>query len=465
MNQSETISTYNKVLQINLDASKYGTFAEIGAGQEVANWFFRVSATAGTMAKSTSAYDMTMSDEIYGKAKRYVSRERLLAMLSHEYSLLEQRLTEDRGADSTFFAYCNTVRARGYKDTGECHGWMGIRLQLRPGSPPSEILIHVRLLDKENVDQMDALGALGVNLIFAAFYYRDNLKRFVESLVENITPGSVEIDMLKFLGEGFRFVDNRLCTLQLVQSGLTDAAMFLPNGEVVQPAEALYKRPISLIRGSFDPVTHLHLDMLEQTKKHFCSELDEKQQDRAIEICEISMNNLLRDSGEDMDHVEFLDRADGLQALGKTVLISRCFEFHRIAAYLSRYTNAPIGIALSIGLLNELFKEKWSQNLDGGILESFGRLFKHELSLYVYPWKNRRNGELVTAERFLVKDHLKHLYQYLLQNNMIRSLECRDESLLKYTSRDVQSMIEAGDDTWKELVPEEAHKAALHNRE
>jgi len=462
MSKHEIISTYNKALQINLDPSKYGTFAEIGAGQEVANWFFRASATAGTMAKAISAYDMTMSDEIYGKATRYVSRSRLISMLDHEYSLLEQRLTEERGADSTFFSYCNTVRARGYKDTGECHGWMGIRLQLSPCTPPSEILIHVRLLDKENVDQMNALGALGVNLIYAAFHYRNDLKRFVESLIENITPGSAEVDMLKFLGEGFRFVDNRLCTLQLVQSGLTDAAMFLPSGEVVQPAEALYKCPISLIRGSFDPVTHLHLDMQQQTQKRFFADLDQNQQERAIEICEISMNNLLRDGEECIDHVEFLDRADALQALGKTVLISRHFEFHKIATYLSRYTNGPIGIVLSIGLLNELFKEKWSQNLDGGILESFGRLFKHELSLYVYPWKNRSSGELVTAESFRVPNHLKHLYQYLLQNNMIRSLDCGDETLLQYTSRDVQNMIQAGDATWKQFVPKEAHKAALH---
>ncbi len=462
MNSSDAASTYSKALQINLDPSKYGAFAEIGAGQEVANWFFRASATAGTMAKATSAYDMTMSDEIYGKAKRYVSRERLIAMLDHEYSLLEQRLSEERGEKSTFFAYCNTVRARGYKDTGECHGWMGIRLQLKPGGPASNILMHVRLLDKENVDQMDALGTLGVNLIYAAFFHRNNLQNFVESLVDNIKPGSVEVDMLKFRGEGFRYVDNRLCTLQLVQSGLTDAAMFLPDGEVVQPAEALYKRPISLIRGSFDPVTHLHLDMLRQTRESFRAELTEQQQEDAIEICEISMNNTLRDKGEDVDHVEFLDRVGALQALGKTVLISRCFEFHRIAAYLSRYTSGPIGIVLSIGLLNELFKEKWSQNLAGGILESFGRLFKHELSLYVYPWKNRNTGELVTAENFTVAESSSHLYRHFLENNMIRSLECSDETLLTHTSRDIQRLILSGNDSWKQHVPKEAHKAAKH---
>jgi len=314
-------TTEEKVLEINLDPAKYGTFAEIGAGQGVADQFFRVSATAGTVAKAISAYDMTMSDEIYGKCSRYVSRERVKSMLDHEYSLLEERLHEERGDKSTFFAYCNTVRARGYKDTGECHGWMGVRLQLRPNEEPCDILCHVRLLDQE-------------------------------------------VDMLKFLGDGFKYVDNRICSLQLVQSGLTDAAMFMPDGEVVQPAEVLYKKPIALLRGSFDPVTELHLDMMKRTKDKFNERLDETQRDRYIGICEISTNNLLR--GDVVDHVEFLDRADALQALGKTVLVSRCSEFHRMATYLSRYSNQPIAISLSIGLLNELFKEKWSENLAGG---------------------------------------------------------------------------------------------------
>ncbi len=460
ISDKEAKSTYDKVLRINLDDAKYGTFAEIGAGQGVAEWFFKASASAGTVAKTISAYDMTMSDEIYGKCSRYVSRERVLSMLDHEYSLLEERLSEQRGDSSTFFSYCNTVRARGYKDTGECHGWMGVRLQLRPNEEPCDILCHVRLLDKENVDQMDALGTFGVNFIHAAFYHRDNLENFVNSLMDGIHSESVEVDMLKFLGKGFRFVDNRLCSLQLVQSGLTDAAMFMPDGEVVQPAEVLYKRPIALLRGSFEPVTNLHLDMMEQTKKEFYKHLDEVQQGRYIGICEISMNNLLR--GNLVDHLEFLDRADALQALGKTVLISRCPEFHRIATYLNRYTNQPIAISLSIGLLNELFKEKWSENLAGGILESFGRLFKNELSLYVYPWKNRQTEESVTGKTFKVADDLQHLYQYFLHNEMICDVECGDEELLRYTGRDIQKMIKNGDANWKNYVPAVAHKAALH---
>ncbi len=460
ISDKEAKSTYDKVLRINLDPAKYGIFAEIGAGQGVAEWFFKASASTGTVAKTISAYDMTMSDEIYGKCNRYVSRERVLSMLDHEYSLLDERLSEQRGDTTTFFSYCNTVRARGYKDTGECHGWMGVRLQLRPSEEPCDILCHVRLLDRENVDQMDALGVFGVNLIHAAFYHRGNLEDFVNSLMDGIANESVEVDMLKFLGKGFRFVDNRLCSLQLVQSGLTDAVMFMPDGEVVQPAEVLYKRPIALLRGSFEPVTNLHLDMMEQTKNEFFNHLDEAQQGQYIGICEISMNNLLCDSF--VDHLEFLDRADVLRALGKTVLISRCPEFHRIATYLNRYTNQPIAISLSIGLLNELFKEKWSKNLAGGILESFGRLFKNELSLYVYPWKNRKTNESVTAKTFKVDQDLQYLYQYFLNSDMIRDVECGDDDLLTYTGRDIQKMIKNNDDEWRNYVPMVAHKLALH---
>lgn len=462
MKTKEVMSSYNKALRINLDQSKYGTFAEIGAGQEVVNWFFRASGTAGTVAKSISAYDMTMSDEIYGKAKRYVSRERVTSMLDHEYDLLIERLSEERADSSTFFTFCNTVRARGYKDKEECHGWMGVRLQLKPGGAPCDILCHVRLLDDENMDQMEALGIIGLNLIYAAFYHRGDLPRFVESLIDNLTTGRVEVDMLKFLGEDFKFVDNRLCSLQLVQSGLTDAAMFTPAGEVVQPAEVLYKKSVALLRGSFDPVMNLHLDMMSQTKESFCKDLSDEQQDNFLSLCEISLNNLLRADGGDIDHVKFLDRADALQALGQTLLISSCPEFHRIAAYLSRYTREPIAIILSIGLLNELFKEKWSENLDGGLLESFGRLFKHKLGLYVYPWKNRKDGEVVTAETFKTSEQVKCLYQYFRQNKMIHSVEFGDEALLDYTSRDIKKMIAEGGEEWKAFVPEVAHKAACH---
>ncbi len=447
-------STYDKALELNLDPLVYGTFAEIGAGQETANCFFRASGTAGLVAKTISAYDMTMSDAIYGQAERYVSAARLASMLDHEYSILLERLAPKRGKDTTFFAFCNTVRARGWKDSGECHGWLGIRFQMRPGDEPSDIVLHVRLLDGRTIDQMEALGTIGVNLIHAAFRHRGHLKKFVESLVDNLASGRVEVDLLKFTGHGYGFFDNRLCALQLVESGLTEATMFLPDGEVVQPAEALYRHPVLLLRGSFDPVMNVHLRMLEQAREGFVGSLDEADRPSAVELCEMSMQNLLR--GCVVDPVDFLDRADALQSLGKAVLLSRCAEFHRIAAILHRYTKKPIGIILSIGLLNELFKPKWSENLAGGLLESFGRLFKEGVTLHVFPWKNRRNGELVTAETFRAPDDSVHLYRHFLANDRILAIPCEDDYSLSYTGRDVCRMIRAKDERWRQLVPEKA---------
>jgi hypothetical protein len=451
-------STYDKALELNLDPQVYGTFAEIGAGQETVNHFFRASGTAGLVAKSISAYDMTMSDHIYGRCARYVSQERLVAMLEHEYDILLERLAPARGESTTFFSFCNTVRARGWKDSGECHGWIGIRYQLKPGDPPSDIILHARLLDVESLGQMEALGILGTNLIHAAFRQRGHLRRFVEALTDNLAPGRVEVDLLKFSGNGYGFFDNRLCALQLVESGLTDAAMFLPDGEVVQPAEALYRRPVLLLRGSFNPVMNLHLAMLERARDGFHTLLATEDRGREIELCEISLQNLLR--GEGVGPMDFLDRADALQALGKAVLISRCPEFHRIAAFLSRCTNRRVGIILSIGLLNELFKPKWSANLAGGILESFGRLFKEGVSLHVFPWKNRISGEVVNVDRFRAPADSVHLYEHFVENHRIVGIAAADEEIPTLTGRDVCRMILANDASWRNYVPELAWKMA-----
>ncbi|MFT4901869.1 MAG: hypothetical protein ACI81V_001147 [Lentimonas sp.] len=451
MPEKEIDHTKDKALAINLDAKRYGVFAEIGAGQETANWFFRTSGSAGTVAKTISAYDMTVSDVLYGKTARYVSQSRLQSMLKYEYSLLEERLATARGDTTTFFSFCNTVRARGYLDSGECHGWLGIRFQLKPHAQPCEIVLHLRLLDESNADQMEALGKVGVNLIFAAFNHLDSLQKFVESLADGLTVGRFEVDMLRFSGEEFRYVDNRLCALQLVQSGLTDAAMFNKDGEVVQAADELYKRPIMLLRGSFRPVLKLHLDMIEQAQAVLSGLLSDEQNQRAMELCEISTNNLLH--GGQVDHEDFINRADALQALGKTVLISRSAEFHRIATYLSRYTAEPIAIILSIGLMNELFKEKWSEKLPGGILESFGRLFKNGVQLFVYPWHNTNSKELVTAENFKAPKNWQHFYQHLMENKLIRSIGVGDPALLAMTSRKTLKLIESGEPGWEQWIP------------
>ena len=417
MSSKALAQTQDKALQLNLASTIYGTFAEIGAGQETANWFFRASGAAGTVAKTISAYDMTVSDTLYGPVKRYVSEERLKGMLDYEFTQLVNRLGPQRGKDTRFFAFCNTVKVKGYRDNGPWHGWIGVRFQLKPEAKPSDLIIHVRLNDPDHDRQMKDLGILGVNILHAVFFKRDRLEEFIESLVDNLDPRLVEIDVVRFEGHGFSMVDNRLFALQLVQSGLTPATLFLANGQVAQAADVLYKRPIVLMRGSFNPVCNLHLEVMAQVKKTFLSHINETQADRCMEICEISMNNLLR--GDDVDHLEFLDRADSLKALGKNVLITKMARFDNLSGLLARYTREPIAIALSIGLLNELFKEKWTEDIPGGILESFGRTFQNKTRLYVSPWLNRKSGEFVTARTFRAPEQYVHLYQHFLANGLV----------------------------------------------
>lgn len=460
MRSKSIVLTQEKALKINLDLGVYGAFAEIGAGQETANWFFRASGAAGTVAKTISAYDMTVSDTLYGQAKRYVSLERLKGMLDYEYNQLINRLGEKKGKNTCFFAFCNTVKVKGYKDNGPWNGWIGVRFQLKPEAPPSDLIVHVRLNQQSHDAQMHDLGILGVNILYSLFYKRDQLEDFIKSLVDNIEPGALEIDVLKFEGYGFSMVDNRLFALQLVKSGLARATLFLPNGEVAQAADVLYKRPIALLRGSFNPVCNLHIEIMKQVRRTFISSLPEELKDKCIDLFEITMSNLLR--GDNIDHLDFLDRADSLQTLGKTVLITNLPRFYSLSELLGRYTNAPIAISLSIGLLNELFKEKWFSDLPGGILESFGRTFQNKTKLYVSPWLNRKSGEFVTARTFRSPEGYHHLYQHFLENNLVIDVPFFNEKLMRYTPRDIQKMIIDGDGQWKEFVPVEAQPFSTH---
>ncbi len=452
MVESVRPSTAEKALAINLDPSKYGTFAEIGAGQEVANWFFRTSATAGTVAKAMSAYDMTFSDSIYGECGRYVSRARLLQMIKHEYGILIERLSLTKGEDSTFFAFANTVRAMPFKGGGECHGWLGIRLQLAPLSEPHDILIHVRMLDEENLDQMEALGIVGVNLIYAAFFYRDNLGMLTRSLMDDLSRKRIEIDMLKFDGPGFGHIDNRLCALELVDCELTDAAIFKPDGEVVQPNEVLYKKPILLIRGAFNPVTNVHLDMLEATRKDFSNGLPAKNE--YLEIMETTMDNLL-ETGH-VDKEEFLRRADTMQALGKTVLISRFAEFYSLTSYLARYTTQPAAIVLGVHLLQQIFEDKWYEDLPGGTLEALGKLFKKNVKLYIYP--GEQEGTVTTVADAPIPEHLHGIFNHFIEHQHIIGVDCSCPELLPYSPSDIRELQHDNEPKWKELVPKEVWK-------
>jgi len=469
----DLLTTHRKALRINLDATKYGTFAEIGAGQEVARVFFQAGGASGTVAKTISAYDMTFSDAIYGKAPRYVSQERLLLMLDHEFELLHERLAKSRGTQTQFFVFADTVSARNFAGTNEQHGWMGVRFQPAPCAEPSEIVLHVRMSDKEAILQQEALGIVGTNLVYAAFYYRHDPRRFIASLLDHLNPARIEIDMLEFRGPEFAHIDNRLTSLLLVHYGLTNAVMFGPGGSVLQPSEVLHKKAILVERGSFRPVTHVNVDMLNCASEMFQKEpLIEGRE--VVVLTEITVLNLLA-SGE-FDSADFLSRVDLLGAIGFTVLISNYSEFYRLTAYFRRYTKEMIGMAMGITNLLEILNEKYYDNLEGGILESLGRLFRHSVKLYVYPMlrepyeryiatgqtsgpipshaESSTDAETVTAQNIQVAPHLRNLYAHLYENRYLECITSYNPDTLHIFSREVLRRIQEKDPTWETLVPD-----------
>ena len=454
MNAEMEIGTNKKAFQINLDIKRYGTFAEIGAGQEVARRFFQVGGAAGTIAKTMSAYDMQFSDAIYGPTDRYVGRARLGTMLDREYRLLIERLDEKFGDERTFFVFADTVAARSFKQHNESHGWLGMRFQSEPRSEPSQIIIHVRMLDEANIDQQEALGVIGVNLIYGAFNLQQP-EKLIASLQENLDPHRMQVDMIKFSGPAYQAVDNRLMSLQLVSQGLTNAVMFTADGETVQPAEVFYKKSIIVERGSFRPVTHATNDMLEGARSIFLSRPGEKEEELVV-LMEMTLQNLLSDG--QLNHADFLARVDILGSLGRTVLISKFGEYYRLAGYLSRYTNKPIALVMGVPSLDEIFDEKYYLNLEGGILEALGRMFKGGLKLLVYPVEDEQTGTLITAKQLEVAPNLRHLYQYLIDNGFIQEIQSFHREYLKIFPSDVLAKMRAGDPTWETMVPPEVSR-------
>ena len=454
------LDTHQKALAINLDDGKYGTIAEIGAGQETARWFFQVGGAAGTIAKAMSAYDMKFSDSIYGSCQRYVSRDRLQSMLNHEYKLLNERLGESRGSTSAFFAFANTVAARSFSQKQDGHGWLGIRFQTEPGEEASQIDLHVQLKGQENIQDQETLGLLGVNLIYAALHLHDDPDVLLASLLDGLSTDLLAIDMIDFYGPAFENVDNRLMALRLVQLGLSVAAMFQADGKVVQPAEALYKKAVLVERSRFRPPTNLTMNLLDCAYKAFCRESDINPED-VIVLSEMTLHNLAE--GENIDVEDFLHRADILCALGKHVMISGYGEFYRLAQYLSGYTHMPVGVALGVPTLEQIFDEKYYQNLQGGILESFGRLFRNDLRLYVCPALNDETGELTTVHNLNIQQHLRHLYLHLLENGYIKELVAIDQSQLAIFSHTVLEKIRNGESDWEIMVPSKVAKI-IHDK-
>jgi len=449
-------ATHKKALAINRDESRYGTFAEIGAGQEVARWFFRVGGAASTVAKTMSAYDMTFSDAIYGPAEQHVSRQRLITMLDHEYHLLIERLGSKRGERSSFFVFANTVKAKGFRGEGNYHGWMGVRFQAQPGGSANDVIVHFWLHDQSNLDQQEALGIFGVNLLYGSAYHHHDPKLIIQELMDGLNPERIEIDMLEFRGSTFNGLDNQWVNLELVKRRYTSSAIFAPDQTVHQAAELLYRRPVIVSRGSFRPIFKGSLDMVHQGVQRFRQIIPEEAGE-PLEIMEISLTNL-RD-GESFDTADYLARIDLLSQLGKTVMVSNRPEFHSLAAHLRRNTKKPIGLVLGASLLEEIFDERYYENLDGGLLEAFGRLFKRDLTLFVYPVIESHTNRVKRAKDIIIPKNLSHLLSYLLHCQSIIDLEVPEKEVTIVDKQiDVVTLIANNDHSWEKLVPEAVFK-------
>jgi hypothetical protein len=439
-----------KALNINLDAARYGTFAEIGAGQEVARWFFHVGKASSTVAKSISAYDMAISDSVYGATQHYVSRARLEAMLDREFSQLVEQLDGKLGERSAFFVFADTVATHGSSRSSGGHGWLGVRFQDRPRAKPSEVIIHLEMLDAFAASQQEAVGLAGVNLIYGAFMLHQDPTVLIRSLMDGLDRRRLEIDMIKLSGPVFSGVDNRLMSLQLVELGLTDAALFTANGEVVQPSEILHNRPVLIERGSFRPVTNVTLSMLDaalwQLQQDFARVLEEP-----VVLLEMTLNNLM--SGQTIDHQDFLDRADILGALAKTVMISSYTRFDCVTTYLRQYTQNWIGLVVGVPTLRAIFEEQYYADLQGGILEGLGRLFRGSVKLFAYPTVSAATGKIEAADTIVISPKLKHLYAHLFENGFIEPIRQFSTEQLHVSPGDVLRKIQSGDATWATFVP------------
>jgi hypothetical protein len=445
----QTLSTPQKALQLNLDAQRFGTFAEIGAGQEVARWFFHVGRASGTVAKTISAYDMAISDDLYGPTDRYVSRARLEAMLTREFDQLLKRVPrKESDTPRALFVFADTVTTQSRTRLG--HGWMGVRFQDVADGETSDIIIHFAMSDPETVRQQEAAGILGVNLLHAALYFHADPRTVVNSLLDGLSRRRIEVDMIKFSGPMFRGVDNRLMSLHLVERALTDAALFTAEGEVVQPSEVLYGKGVLIERGSFRPVTNVTIDMLSRAELQ--QELDHPESaDEPVVLMEMTLRNLTSD--RIIDPQDFLDRADLLGALGKTVMISNFERFDQVTKFLRKATQTSIAMVMGVPTLNEVFDEKYYADLPGGILEGFGGLFQGPVRLLVYPTKDTAAGNILTVDSVEVGSHQRKLFEWLCENGSIEPIRDYDEKQLHISPAEVLRLLKAGDPGWREMVP------------
>ena len=443
-------TTDEKAKEINFSGKYYGTFAEIGAGQEVARWFFQAGGAAGTVAKSMSAYDMTFSNAIYGTSHRFVSRERLWEMLDHEYRLLLERLGLERGNTSRFFVFANTVAARSHKFPGDGKGWMGVRFQTEPNATPGNIVLHVRLKDDTNAEQMEVLGILGVNLIHAAFCHWRKPEQILVHLLDGIRPGRVEVDMIDFRGSIFSNVDNRLMSLKMVHLQLTPVALFSASGANLEAEDCFYGKSILLLRGHYRPITNFHLTMMNKASALFRKDPSNSGKE-IVEVCEITMRNLVRHRKAGAE--DFLDRVDCLGALKRTVLVTGIFRFHRLAHYLTQRTKGSVGFVLGVPLLSKILEPEFYSDLPGGILEGMGRLFLKGVKLFVHPGYDEVTGKYVTGHTLTVPRSSRDLYHFLIHQGKIVDLAGGEKDLPSCASSEILRNIRNGKSGWQENVP------------
>ncbi|MBU7569548.1 MAG: TonB-dependent receptor [Flavobacterium sp.] len=444
-------SIKDKALRINLNENIYGTFAEIGAGQETVRHFFRTGGSSGTIAKAMSAYDKDFSDAIYGAEAdgRYVTEARLKKMLSHEVKLVEQRLRRDKHPSKMFFSYANTVATIDFAKQFKGHGWVGIKYQIEPDEDYNEIILHIRFKETDARLQQETLGILGVNLIYGAFYKYNDPKKLLRYLYDHLDKDQLEIDTINFSGPRFADVDNRLMSLQLVKNGMTDAVMFDPEGNNVLPAAVLYKKNILALRGSFRPVTRVNMDMYEKSLQMFLEE-NKVEKENTLVVFEITLSNL-RSDGE-IDERDFMDRAELLCSLGQTVMISNFQEYYKVVEYFSNYTKARMGLAMGVSNLVDVFDEKYYRHLSGGILEAFGKLFYRDLKVFLYPMKDE-HGVVINSENLKVHPRMKELYKFFKFNGKVVDITDFDEHDLEIFSREVLKMISKGKPGWESMLP------------
>jgi len=452
MSKRHILKTEQKALEINLNDRIYGTFAEIGAGQEVARHFFQVGAAAGTIAKTMSAYDKTYSDRIYGpeEKNRYVCESRLYKMLDHEYKLIAERLMSDR-PDTNYFVFADTVSAINYARTIKGNGWIGMRFQHYPGSEANDVVMHVKMLDKNNRQQQEAIGILGVNLVYACYHYKDDQEEFVQSLIDGL-KSRVSIDMIRVTGPAFERYDNRLLCLYMVKNNLTEVAMFDSNKISVHASELLYRKDVMVVRGHFRPPTLVTQDAFDKSFEQFKSEQG-ADPNKARLLAEITMENLQRFGS--FDERDYLDRTEMLCALGHTIIISDCSNHQKLINYLSDYKINRIGIVIGVHELREIIENKYEHNKDGRLLTAFGELFSRSITVYAYPALEREGDTLIHIKDLPVPEEIRFLYQHLLKSNQIVEVTNSDKNLLHIIPFNIYEQISSGKEgMWESSMPE-----------